>query len=235
MKKNIFILLVLILVVLILIYFYDKRERIINKKYVNNKVYIEYPYFNNIDIDLYINNYLNNIINIDNNKYFIDYDYKKNSNSIDLVIYKYKYSSNIIKEDVYNFVIYPNLNSIKRANKNFYQKNNLIKTKKIKGKYKISLVFVGNEYNYKINNILDKYNIMATFYNNDNIYYTFDSLDYKYHNSSYISNNIINNVHDGDIILMHSIYSATVNSLELIIPSLLNMGYTFVDVNELSL
>lgn len=40
-------------------------------------------------------------------------------------------------------------------------------------------------------------------------------------------------VSDGDIILMHDIYRATANSLDLIIPKLLDEGYQFVTVSEL--
>ena len=42
-----------------------------------------------------------------------------------------------------------------------------------------------------------------------------------------------NKVKDGDIVLMHDIYSATANSLEITIPKLLDKGYQFVTVSEL--
>ena len=38
---------------------------------------------------------------------------------------------------------------------------------------------------------------------------------------------------DGDIVLMHDIYSATANALEIVIPTLKDMGYTFVTVSDL--
>ena len=44
---------------------------------------------------------------------------------------------------------------------------------------------------------------------------------------------VINKVKDGDIVLMHDIYSATANALEIIIPSLKSKGYTFVTVSDL--
>ena len=64
MKKNLFLILVTALLVLILIYFYDKREEVLNKEYrdYENNVYIEYAYFNNIVIDNYLSNYLNEYI-----------------------------------------------------------------------------------------------------------------------------------------------------------------------------
>jgi len=60
-----------------------------------------------------------------------------------------------------------------------------------------------------------------------------DTLDWKYHNSNYIENKILNKVSDGSIILMHDIYSATGNAIEKVIPKLLDSGYQFVTVSEL--
>lgn len=65
------------------------------------------------------------------------------------------------------------------------------------------------------------------------IIWNIDTLDWKYHNSKRIYNRVVNKVNDGDIILMHDIYRATSNSLNLIIPKLLNDGYTFTTVSEL--
>lgn len=65
------------------------------------------------------------------------------------------------------------------------------------------------------------------------IIWNIDTLDWKYHNSKRIASRVINKVKDGDIILMHDIYSATANSLNIIIPELQNRGYTFVTIPEL--
>ena len=65
------------------------------------------------------------------------------------------------------------------------------------------------------------------------IIWDIDTLDWKYHNSKRIASRVINKVKDGDIILMHDIYSATANSLNIIIPELQNRGYTFVTIPEL--
>lgn len=65
------------------------------------------------------------------------------------------------------------------------------------------------------------------------IIWDIDTLDWKYHNSKKIAKRVINKVKDGDIILMHDIYSATANSLNIIIPTLQDMGYTFVTISEL--
>lgn len=60
-----------------------------------------------------------------------------------------------------------------------------------------------------------------------------DTLDWKYHNSNRIAKRVFNKVSDGDIVLMHDVYSATSNALNIIIPKLKDMGYTFVTVSEL--
>lgn len=60
-----------------------------------------------------------------------------------------------------------------------------------------------------------------------------DTLDWKYHNSNYISKKILNNVKDGSIILMHDIYSATLNAIDIVIPKLLDEGYQLVTVSDL--
>ena len=65
------------------------------------------------------------------------------------------------------------------------------------------------------------------------ILWNVDTLDWKYHYSRGIYQKVIESVHDGDIILLHDIYSATANSLELIIPKLLEQNYQFVTVSEL--
>ena len=65
------------------------------------------------------------------------------------------------------------------------------------------------------------------------VIWNIDTLDWKNHNSKYISNKVINKAKDGSIVLMHDIYRATANSLEIIIPKLLSDGYKFVTVSEL--
>lgn len=76
-------------------------------------------------------------------------------------------------------------------------------------------------------------NIVKKIGNMPIIIWDIDTLDWKYHNSKRIASRVINKVKDGDIILMHDIYSATANSLNIIIPELQNKGYTFVTIPEL--
>ncbi len=65
------------------------------------------------------------------------------------------------------------------------------------------------------------------------IIWDIDTLDWKYHNSKRITSRIVNKVRDGDIILMHDIYSASLNALSNIIPILQDNGYEFVTIDEL--
>ena len=65
------------------------------------------------------------------------------------------------------------------------------------------------------------------------IIWDIDTLDWKYHNSRRISSRVINKVKDGDIVLMHDIYSASLNALSNIIPILQDNGYEFVTIDEL--
>ena len=114
MKKYLFLCLVSFLVILVLIYFYNKREFVVSKVYVNNNLYIKYPYFNNKEIDNYISNYLYKIvIGTDYRyKYYINYKYSIDGNSIILTINDYKYYDNIYNHnsncfniDVYNSLV----------------------------------------------------------------------------------------------------------------------------------
>ena len=65
------------------------------------------------------------------------------------------------------------------------------------------------------------------------IIWDIDTLDWKSHNSNKIVSRIMNKVSDGDIILMHDIYSATVKAVDIVVPKLINEGYQIVSVSEL--
>lgn len=61
-----------------------------------------------------------------------------------------------------------------------------------------------------------------------------DSDDWKYkHNTDKIVANVMDNVQDNSIILMHDIYDHSVDSLEIILEKLAQQGYRFVSVDEL--
>ena len=65
------------------------------------------------------------------------------------------------------------------------------------------------------------------------IIWDIDTLDWKYHNSKKVAGRVLSKASDGDIILMHDVYSSTANALKVIVPELKNRGYTFVTVSEL--
>lgn len=64
-------------------------------------------------------------------------------------------------------------------------------------------------------------------------YWTLDTRDWKSRNAKKIYKNVINNVSDGDIILMHEIYNPTADALDKMIPKLIKEGYQFVTCTEL--
>ena len=65
------------------------------------------------------------------------------------------------------------------------------------------------------------------------ILWTVDSADWKVKNTEKILNNILPNVKDGSIVLMHDNHSYAVKALDEIIKSLKDQGYQFVTVSEL--
>ncbi len=65
------------------------------------------------------------------------------------------------------------------------------------------------------------------------IYWSVDTLDWKYRDSTYVKNTVINNAYDGAIVLMHDIHSTTVTGLLGAIDALKSRGYEFVTVREL--
>jgi peptidoglycan/xylan/chitin deacetylase (PgdA/CDA1 family) len=61
-----------------------------------------------------------------------------------------------------------------------------------------------------------------------------DTLDWKTKNTQNTVNVVLSQVQDGDIVLMHSIYSASAAAAEQIIPALVQRGYQLVTVSELA-
>lgn len=316
--QNVFLILVSILFVLVLLYFYDERESVLNKEYSDNSknIYVEYPFFNDMVIDNYITDYLSSYIDDDNDVLFIDYDYREKSDYIELILYIYKEKNSLVKKEtrkidldlVNSNIISTSLVIDKKIDYDIYNYNVIDYNKKL-----VALTFDdGPNYNTnRILDILDKYNVKATFFvlgtningnegiikrmndlgmeignhtyshrlltkleddeikmeikNVDDlifnitnkhpslirpsygsinnrikrivdrplIIWNIDTLDWKYHNSKRIADRVLNKVSDGDIVLMHDIYRATANSLEIIIPKLLNDGYQLVTVSEL--
>lgn len=102
-----------------------------------------------------------------------------------------------------------------------------------------------NKTNEEIYNVIGSYpTLLRTSYGSVNkkikensnmpiIIWNIDTLDWKYKNSNKIVDRILDKVSDGDIVLMHDIYKATLNSLDKVIPELLDKGYQIVSVSEL--
>lgn len=61
-----------------------------------------------------------------------------------------------------------------------------------------------------------------------------DTLDWKTRNAQNTINVVLNQVKDGDIVLMHDIYSTSADAAEVIIPELVKRGYQLVTVSELA-
>lgn len=286
------------------------KEEIVNKEINNNDIEISFPYFDNDIIDSYINEYLDNYIN---NKGIIDYDYDIIDNKYYIEFYKYFYDTGIYSYDSDKFIIDLENTRIDKTTTSVFDYDIVMNREVNTNNKYIALTFDdGPNYNTnKVLEVLNKYNVKATFFvlgskimgneyilekeytsgmeignhtfnhllltkykddvitkeiedtsnkifeitgrypkllrpsygayndkikkisNMPIILWDIDTLDWKYHNSKKIASRVINSVKDGDIILMHDIYSATGNSLNIIIPELLSRGYTFVTIPEL--
>lgn len=66
------------------------------------------------------------------------------------------------------------------------------------------------------------------------ILWSIDTLDWKSRNAEKVINSVLPNVKDGDIILMHDIYTSTASAAESIIPALIGKGFQLVTVDELA-
>lgn len=308
MKK---ILSFLLLIIIFTTFFFIKTETVIDKQIKYDNITINYPYFSDYNINGYIKNYINSLVLDNKNKLIIDYDY--NDINKTLTFYKTEINNNIINSKINTFKISKNkfkkLNNIKKVNDyDFYNNRYIDKNTKL-----VAFTFDdGPNYNTsKVIDILNKYNVTATFFvtgknikanerviekmyeynmeignhtynhllltkynkekikdeiekTNNLIYdivgsypkllrpsygsvnkkikeisnmpiiiWNIDTLDWKNKNSNKIATKILDKVKDGDIILMHDIYKATLNSLDIVIPKLLENGYQIVSVSEL--
>ncbi len=66
------------------------------------------------------------------------------------------------------------------------------------------------------------------------ILWSIDTLDWKTRNAQSTQSAVLNHVKDGDIILMHDLYSPTAEASKVIIPELIRQGYQLVTVSELA-
>jgi len=65
------------------------------------------------------------------------------------------------------------------------------------------------------------------------ISWSLDTVDWKSRNTDAVVKIVLDNVRDGDIILMHEIYKTSAEAAEIIIPELIKRGYQLVTVSEL--
>ena len=66
-------------------------------------------------------------------------------------------------------------------------------------------------------------------------YWSLDTQDWKSRNADAVYNAVMNNVQDGDIILMHEIYDSTAEAVARMVPELIKQGYQLVTCQELIL
>lgn len=66
------------------------------------------------------------------------------------------------------------------------------------------------------------------------IIWSIDTLDWKTRNADSTKRAVLDRVKDGDIVLMHDLYSATASASETIIPELVKRGYQLVTASELA-
>lgn len=74
---------------------------------------------------------------------------------------------------------------------------------------------------------------VASAYNMPLILWSVDTLDWKTRNAKSTVDAVMNNVKDGDIVLMHDIYESSAKAAVELIPKLIEKGYQLVTVSEL--
>ena len=289
----------------------DNNKTVVNKEITSDVVSINYPFFDIEIVDNYIKDYLNNYS--DKEKVTIDYDYYNDEDIYYVTFYRNILDNNKVISGSDSFEIDVSSGNASKINKTNYEFD-FVKYKNIDTNRKIVALTFDDGPNYntnKILNILNKYNVPATFFvlgskikGNENtlkkmvdsgmeignhtfnhllltkykesvikreiedtsklifevtgkyptllrpsygssnkkvkkaagmpiIIWDVDTLDWKNHSSKRIISRVMNKVKDGDIILMHDIYSATANAVDNIIPMLSSMGYSFVTVSDL--
>ena len=174
MKKYVLIVISTIILVAVLLYFYDAREEVLNREYIDDKnnIHIEYPYFNDRIIDGYINNYLElNISDSTDYELFMDYDYTLVNDIVDLYIYTYKEKRNTINKQVKNMEIDLNSSSVvldKNIKDVLYNYDYDLYSNKLidRNKPMVALTFDDgpNANTSRVLDILEKYNVKATFF-----------------------------------------------------------------------
>lgn len=71
-------------------------------------------------------------------------------------------------------------------------------------------------------------------FNNPFILWSIDTNDWRYRDSDYLANYVIDNISDGDIVLFHDSYHTSIDAVEKMLPVLYAKGYQVVSVSELA-
>jgi peptidoglycan/xylan/chitin deacetylase (PgdA/CDA1 family) len=61
-----------------------------------------------------------------------------------------------------------------------------------------------------------------------------DTEDWSSRNAQKVTEKVLENIKDGDIVLMHDIYDSTAEAVEILVPKLKEQGYQIVSVSELA-
>lgn len=64
-------------------------------------------------------------------------------------------------------------------------------------------------------------------------YWSLDTMDWKVRDADKVYSAVMNNVRDGDIVLMHEIYPSTADAFEKMVPELIKQGYQLVTCEQL--
>ncbi len=65
------------------------------------------------------------------------------------------------------------------------------------------------------------------------ILWSLDARDWENRDAEYVYKKVLENVQDGDIVLMHDIYVSTADAVKMIVPELKSRGYQLVTISEL--
>ncbi len=164
MKYRYFMLPFIIIFFMILVI--DYNSEIVNKVLIDSNRTINYPFFDNDNIDLFIENYLNRTSNNYSDDIFIDYDGYLKENKYYLSFYKYIVGSGKISNDIDSFIIDMDNDKVEKGIASTYMNDYIIYDNDVISNKYIALTFDdGPNYNTnKVLDILEENNVPATFF-----------------------------------------------------------------------
>lgn len=171
-----------IIIISIMIFIVDRSTVIVNREVSLNNSEIVYPFFDNDIIDEYIYDYINDYIDIGD--VLIDYDFYEDNGLYYLTFYRHIFNGNMITNDSDYFIVDIRNDNVKKTDDIVYEFDFFVDDYVDDSSKMIALAFDGGP-NYNTNKILDvleKYNVTATFF----------VLDNKIVNNEYILERMIN-------------------------------------------